>query len=54
MPAALIMLVLVFGAVVAAVVPLVLGAGRDRRRTRAGGVVGQAFDLSVFLVQMPP
>jgi uncharacterized membrane protein YdfJ with MMPL/SSD domain len=52
LPAALIILVLVFGAVVAAVVPLVVAIFSILVALGLSALVGQAFDLSLYLVNM--
>ncbi|MEX2237067.1 MAG: MMPL family transporter [Dehalococcoidia bacterium] len=49
-PAALIILVIVFGALVAAGVPLLLGAISIVIALGAAALLGQAFELSIFLV----
>jgi RND superfamily putative drug exporter len=51
-PAALLILVLVFGALVAAVLPLVLAISAIVVALGLSALVGQAFDLSVYLVNM--
>jgi uncharacterized membrane protein YdfJ with MMPL/SSD domain len=51
-PAALVILVLVFGALVAAVVPLVVATFSIVIALGLSALIGQAFDLSVFLVIM--
>jgi RND superfamily putative drug exporter len=51
-PAALVILVLVFGALVAAVVPLVMAIVAIVVALGLSALVGQAFDLSVYLVNM--
>jgi uncharacterized membrane protein YdfJ with MMPL/SSD domain len=52
LPAALIILVLVFGAVVAGLVPVVLAILSIVVALALTALVGQAFDLSVFVVNM--
>ena len=52
LPAALVILVLVFGALVAAVVPLVVAIFSILVALALSALVGQAFDLSVYLVNM--
>jgi putative drug exporter of the RND superfamily len=52
LPAALIILVLVFGAVVAGLVPLLLSLVAIVVALALTALVGQAFDLSVFVVNM--
>jgi RND superfamily putative drug exporter len=51
-PAALVILVLVFGTLVAAVVPLALAIVAITIALGLSALVGQVFDLSVFLVNM--
>jgi RND superfamily putative drug exporter len=52
LPAALVVLLLVFGAVVAAVVPLVIALVSIVVALGVAAAVGQAFDLSFFIVNM--
>lgn len=52
LPAALIVLLLVFGAVVAAMVPLAMAMVSILVALGIAGIVGQAFDVSFFIVNM--
>jgi uncharacterized membrane protein YdfJ with MMPL/SSD domain len=52
LPAALVILVLVFGALVAAVLPLVVALFSIVVALGLSALIGQAFDLSVYLVTM--